>query len=147
MESTNSTCPACLSDSPQRGQESPLMNKEGLNWEVHIRPVLHASLILFEFLLCFSHTATTSLSFKSQRLLKMIYSIWTITATSRTCAHDYFFKVWWHAATLFIYFYINRADIQYFYVPETHIMYFIQHCRFLKCSEEGLLGGGGGFGT
>ncbi len=23
-------------------------------------------------------------------------------------------KVWWHAATLFIYFYINRADIQYF---------------------------------
>jgi hypothetical protein len=26
----------------------------------------------------------------------------------------YLFKVWWHAATLFIYFYINRADIQYF---------------------------------
>ena len=23
-------------------------------------------------------------------------------------------KVWWHAATLFIYFYINRAYIQYF---------------------------------
>ncbi len=23
-------------------------------------------------------------------------------------------KVWWHAATLFIYFYINRSDLQYF---------------------------------
>ncbi len=27
---------------------------------------------------------------------------------------SFFLKVWWHAATLFIYFYINRADIQYF---------------------------------
>jgi hypothetical protein len=27
-----------------------------------------------------------------------------------------FLKVWWHHATLFIYFYINRADIQYFYI-------------------------------
>ncbi len=26
----------------------------------------------------------------------------------------FFLKVWWHAATIFIYFYINRADIQYF---------------------------------
>jgi hypothetical protein len=25
-------------------------------------------------------------------------------------------KVWWDAATLFIYFYINRADIQCFYI-------------------------------
>ncbi len=24
----------------------------------------------------------------------------------------------------------------YYYVPETHIMYFIQRCWFLKCSEE-----------
>ncbi len=22
------------------------------------------------------------------------------------------------------------------YVPETHVMYFIRHCWFLKCSEE-----------
>jgi hypothetical protein len=29
-----------------------------------------------------------------------------------------------------------------FYVPETPIMYFKQRCRFLKYSEEGLLGGG-----
>ncbi len=25
-------------------------------------------------------------------------------------------NVWWHAATLFIYFYIIRADIQYLYI-------------------------------
>ncbi len=31
----------------------------------------------------------------------------------------------------------------FFYVPETHIMYFIRRCWFLKCSEEGLFGGGG----
>ncbi len=31
----------------------------------------------------------------------------------------------------------------YFYVAETHIMYFIRRCWFPKCSEEGLLGGGG----
>ncbi len=27
----------------------------------------------------------------------------------------FFFNVWWHAATLFIYFYINRADIHVIY--------------------------------
>jgi hypothetical protein len=27
-----------------------------------------------------------------------------------------YYKVWWHAATLFIYFYINRGDIQYFFI-------------------------------
>ncbi len=31
----------------------------------------------------------------------------------------------------------------FFYVPETHILYFIRRSWFLKCSEEGLLGGGG----
>ncbi len=30
------------------------------------------------------------------------------------CSERNFLKVWWHAATLFIYFYMNRADIQYF---------------------------------
>ncbi len=30
-----------------------------------------------------------------------------------------------------------------FYVPETHVMYFIRRGWFLKCSEEGLLVGGG----
>ncbi len=33
-----------------------------------------------------------------------------------------FLKIWWHAATLFIYFYINRADIQYF-IYTTRIEY------------------------
>ncbi len=33
---------------------------------------------------------------------------------------------------------------QFFYVPETHIMYFIRRCLFLKCHEEGLLVVGGG---
>ncbi len=32
-----------------------------------------------------------------------------------------------------------------FYVPETHTMYFIRRCWFLKCSEEGLLVGVGGW--
>ncbi len=27
-------------------------------------------------------------------------------------------------------------DIDKFYVPETHFMYFIRRCWFLKCSEE-----------
>ncbi len=37
-------------------------------------------------------------------------------------------KVWWHAATLFIYFYINQADIQYLYIllVENHSCY--PHC-------------------
>ncbi len=28
----------------------------------------------------------------------------------------FFLNVWWHAASLFIYFYIIRADIQYLYI-------------------------------
>jgi hypothetical protein len=44
--------------------------------------------------------------------------------------------VWWHAATLLIYFYINRAVIQYLYIllVEYHSCY--PHCIR---SVEGLL--------
>jgi hypothetical protein len=47
-------------------------------------------------------------------------------------------KVWWHAATLFIYFYIIRADIQYLY-----ILLGEYHSSYLHCfrSVEGLLWG------
>jgi hypothetical protein len=38
-------------------------------------------------------------------------------------------KDWWHAATLFIYFYINRADIQYFIYTNIRILL---HCQFIK---------------
>ncbi len=32
---------------------------------------------------------------------------------------------------------VNRCNLwEVFYVPETHIMYFIRRCWFLKCSEE-----------
>ncbi len=34
-----------------------------------------------------------------------------------------------------------KEVVYVFYVPETHIMYFIRCCWFLKCSEEGLLVG------
>ncbi len=41
----------------------------------------------------------------------------------------YFLKVWWHAATLFIYFYINRADIQYFiYILLVEHHFCCPHC-------------------
>ncbi len=38
---------------------------------------------------------------------------------------------WWHNWQL-----KNRRRSHTFYVPETHIMYFIRRCWFLKCSEE-----------
>jgi hypothetical protein len=39
-----------------------------------------------------------------------------------------FLKVWWHASTLFIYFYINRADIQYLYIL------LVEYHSFESCS-------------
>ncbi len=59
----------------------------------------------------------------------------TSTISKKACLMS---KIWWHAATLFIYFYINRADIQYFYIllGENHSCYL--HCFR---SVEGLLWG------
>jgi hypothetical protein len=32
--------------------------------------------------------------------------------------------------------FLKQRDINSYYVPETHIMYFVRCCWFLKCSEE-----------
>ncbi len=50
-----------------------------------------------------------------------------------------FLKVWWHAATLFIYFYINRADIQYFIYTTRRAPLLLSSLLFR--SVEGLLWG------
>ncbi len=53
----------------------------------------------------------------------------------------YFLKIWWHAATLFIYFDINRADIQYLIF---HIFYSLNTALVVLIafrSVEGLLWG------
>jgi hypothetical protein len=52
---------------------------------------------------------------------------------------NFFLKVWWHAATLLIYFfYINRAVIQYLYILLIENPSWYPHCIR---SVEGLLWG------
>jgi hypothetical protein len=49
---------------------------------------------------------------------------------------DFFLMVWWHATTLFIYFYIYRADIQYLYILLVECHSCFPHCFPLGTSAK-----------
>jgi hypothetical protein len=64
-----------------------------------------------------------SLTDDAHYTLHILYSTYIIIL--KVSAHPSFFKVWWHAATLFyffIYLYINRADNFYIYFSPSTLL-------------------------